>query len=1079
MLNVYRASAGTGKTHTLTGEYLQLLFKEKDAHLRILSVTFTNKATAEMKKRIIEELFNLADNQPSDYLDILSENGKKDESAIRMQARRALLSILHDYSSFNISTIDHFFQRTIRAFTREIGLQGNYRIELDETKMMEDSIENMLSDLEKNENKDLLNWLLSFAEDKIEKGEGWDVRRDILILGRQLFKETYKTYGDKIREEINQKQNLTEYRNELYKIIQSTKTKVKELGEKGLQLMNAQGLEATDLKGGSRSPFLIFERLKNGIIKEPSATFRNLSDNSDGYTTSKSSPNVKLAAENLFSSGMNNLIMEVLHLFDNLTDFYTAQEIVRNFYALGILTDLSGHIAKWRDDNNKMFISDTTELLNKVIDGSEIPFIYEKTGTYIKHYMIDEFQDTSAMQWANLRPLVKDSLDNGQSNLIVGDVKQSIYRFRNSDWTLLGHQLPIDFPKQINEKNLNVNWRSYRNVVQFNNFIFNILPSMLQESYNTEVTESSLSEKSKEDYYSVIVSAYENSEQLVSKPFVDKKGHVKIHFLEDRKENENYGDTENEEDYEEKNWKTRSMEALPPLIEQLQQNGYKLQDIAILTRTGLEGLLVAETMLEYKETHPDSELKYDIISEDSLTINSSVTIRWAVSMLKYINQPGFDNNLSMAQIAYSMLKRKNESFNKNNDLLLTEKPNITELFAPFNEEKIRELIQLSQRSLYELAEGLFRLFESDIPENELVFVQAFLDIVTEYSSNETADIGNFLVWWDENGNKKKVVTPDTQNAIRIMTIHKAKGLGFKVVILPFADWKIDQKESFLWCHPTQNPFDKMSIVPVKYSKILKNTYFADDYFHEKLQAYMENINILYVALTRAKEELILFAPKPKNETLSISSLLWKAIQEDEQYLDSGTNIYERGEWQRPVIKREKDVPEEITMSKFRSISPDDRMQLRLHLNENYYEEKRKRGIIIHDILSKIETVNDISKAISLKRAAGEINKTDSEIIQKQLIETLNKESVKKWFDGSLKVMNEVDILFGKGKSCRPDRILIDKNNSVSVIDYKSGELKNEKHTRQVTKYINLIKEMGYEQVEGYVWYLELGEIEKV
>jgi ATP-dependent exoDNAse (exonuclease V) beta subunit len=242
---------------------------------------------------------------------------------------------------------------------------------------------------------------------------------------------------------------------------------------------------------------------------------------------------------------------------------------------------------------------------------------------------------------------------------------------------------------------------------------------------------------------------------------------------------------------------------------------------------------------------------------------------------------------------------------------------------------------------------------------------------------------------------------------------------------------------------------------------------------------MENINILYVALTRAKEELILFAPKPKSETLSISNLLWKAIQKDESYLDSDNNIYERGEWQRPVIKQEKDIPEEITMSKFRSISPDDRMQLRLRNNESSYDDKRKKGIIIHDILSKIETVNDISNAISLKRAAGEINEIDSEIIQKQLIETLSKESIRKWFDGSMTVMNEVDILFGKGKSCRPDRILIDKDNNVSVIDYKSGEQKNKKHQLQVTKYINLIKEMGYKQVEGYVWYLELGDIEKV
>ncbi|MDR0835000.1 MAG: UvrD-helicase domain-containing protein, partial [Tannerella sp.] len=513
MLNIYRASAGTGKTHALTGEYLKLLFKGKDAHRRILSVTFTNKATAEMKKRIIDELFHLADNQKSDYLSMLSATVHQDETQIRMQAKQILLSILHDYSSFNISTIDHFFQQTVRAFAREIGLQGNYRIELDETQMMEESVANMLSDIEKSESKDLMEWLLSFVEDKVEEGGGWDINRDILNLGGQLFKETYKTYSTNIQGEIEQKQFLFDYRDDLYKIIQSAKNSAKELGKKGKQLLEKQALHPTDLMGGSRSPFLFFDKLADGIITEPSATFKHLADNMDGYTAKKAAISKKQAAENLYEDGMNDLINSVIRFFDNLTDYYTAQELARNFYALGILTDLSEQIAKWREENNKMFISDTTELLNKVIDGSDVPFIYEKTGAWIEHYMIDEFQDTSNMQWANFKPLVKDSLDSGRSNLIVGDIKQSIYRFRNSDWTLLAYQLTRDFPNRIQEKDLNVNWRSFRCIVEFNNMIFKYIPVLLQSVYNQEISASSLSETSKELYSKMIESAYENVEQ--------------------------------------------------------------------------------------------------------------------------------------------------------------------------------------------------------------------------------------------------------------------------------------------------------------------------------------------------------------------------------------------------------------------------------------------------------------------------------------------------------------------------------------------------------------------------------------
>jgi ATP-dependent exoDNAse (exonuclease V) beta subunit len=916
MLTIYRASAGTGKTYALTGEYLKLLFKGKDVHKHILSVTFTNKATAEMKKRIIEELFNLSDNQPSGYIPLLSDFTKKDENFIRRQARQILLSILHDYSSFNISTIDHFFQRTVRAFAREIGLQGNYRIELDETQMMEESVANMLADIEKSENKELMEWLLSFAEYKIEEGKGWDINRDIRNLGNQLFKESYKTFDEKIREEMKQKQFLFEYKAELYKIIQTTHIKAKELGEKGNQLIKKQRLTPFDLIGGSRSPFFFFDKLAKGIITEPSNTFKNLVDNYERYTAKKATQEIKNAAENLYNNGMNDLINSIICFFESLTAYYTAQELVRNFYALGILTDLSEHIAKWREENNKMFISDSTELLNKVIDGSEVPFIYEKTGTWIEHYMIDEFQDTSNMQWTNFKPLVKDSLDNGRNNLIVGDIKQSIYRFRNSDWTLLAHQLTEDFPNHIQERDLNVNWRSFRNIVEFNNMIFNNIPSLLQDVYNQEVMNSSLPDESKKRNCKMIESAYENAGQFVAKPFMDKEGHVKIQFLEDT---------------EEKDWKQQSVEKLPVIIEKLQKNGYELRDMAILTRTGAEGLLVAETLLEYKEAHPDSIHKYDIISEDSLTVSSSLSVRWAVSMLKYINQPDVVSNLYVAQMAYAMLKRKKLALSDYNIVNNNLKTN--DIFSPFDREKMRELRQLLHRSLYESAEGIFRLFETDIPENELVFVQAFLDTVAEYSMNETVDAGHFLNWWKEKGSKKKIITPDAQNAIRIMTVHKAKGLGFRIVIIPFADWKIDQKDSFLWCHPTQKPFDKMTLVPVKYGKMLENTHFAKEYFHEKLHSYIDNLNTLYVAFTRAKEELIVIAPNPSTDSVSIATLLFEGIKNNGEFFNEETKIFEAGEWQYSSREKKINDSEEVIMRKFHSVSPDERIQLRLDYSE--------------------------------------------------------------------------------------------------------------------------------------------------
>ncbi|MDR3250571.1 MAG: UvrD-helicase domain-containing protein [Tannerella sp.] len=1086
MLTIYSASAGTGKTHTLTGEYLSLLLKGRDAHRRILAVTFTNKATAEMKKRIIEELFRLADNQPSDYISLLSEDGKWSEETIRSRAKNMLVTILHDYSALNISTIDHFFQRTVRAFAREIGLQGNYQIEISEERMKRESVENMLSGLEKEDNPDLLNWLLRFMEDKVDESGVWNVRQDIINLGGQLFKESFKTYGARILKDTGQKDFLSDYKNRLYGIVQSTRKRAREAGEAGVMLMKRHGVEPTELIYGNTSPFRTFERLAGGSMEQPSSRFYGLPDNVDGWIPKKAGSEQRSKAEALYSGGMNELLHGVVKFFDDLTGYHTADVILKNFHALGILTDLSQHLARWREENNKMPIADTTELLNRVIEGSEIPFIYEKTGTRIEHYMIDEFQDTSRMQWANFRPLLKDSLDSGRRNLIVGDVKQSIYRFRNSDWTLLDQQVKKDFAGRIDERNLDVNWRSYRNIVEFNNMIFRILPEDLQTCFNDEIRQSSLPEEEQEEYLTRIGSAYRQSRQHVAKPYKDKAGHVSVQFLSDT---------------EEKKWEEQTLDILPQTIERLQENGYELRDIAILTRTSAEGMAAARKLLQYKEEHAGSKYKYDIISEESLVVSSSASVRWMVEMLKYLNQPDADSQYQMALMAYSVLKRKKKSGEK------------IDLFAAFPDEAVAKLKQLTNRSLYELTEGIFRLFESDFPESELVYIQSFLDSVAEFSLTETADMGKFLEQWEETGKDRKIVTPDTQNAIRIMTVHKSKGLGFKVVIMPYCDWELKPRDVIIWCHPQKPMFDSMALVPVKYSDTLPKTIFSKDYFHEKLHSYIDNLNTLYVGFTRAKEELIVTAPlkEPKSNSrmpkhVTIANLLYLGVSKDDEYAtDPETGLYERGTWQHPADGKdgtdgkdgsnggngggkdgngsnggsEQSEVEELAMKRFYSVSPDDRLHLRIHRKGGFIDdEKRKYGVLMHDILSRVVSFDDIVPAINEKIFLGEVSGDESEALREKLTELMRQEPVGSWFDGSMQVINEAEILFGRGRSRRPDRVMTDKNGRVVVADYKFGENKEESYRIQIGKYVSLIREMGYAEVTGYLWYITLNEIEK-
>lgn len=1073
MLTIYRASAGTGKTHTLTGRYLDLLFGGQDMHARILSVTFTNKATGEMKNRIIEELNILASGKDSDYLDSLKEKYRENEVGIRLQARKILIRILHDYAAFNISTIDHFFQQTMRAFIREIGLQGNYRVEMDVDLVLSESIDNLLADLDKTENKDLLEWLLRFSEDKVEKGENWDLRREIRILSYELFKEQFKASGGQIGKDIEDKEALTDYKNTLFAIIRSTEAEAKQIGKEVLSVLAQHNLHPSDFKGGSRSPLFFFERLAKGIMKEPTESFRKLAGDVEACYTKKTSADKIQCIEQAFAGGLGNCIEQTIRFFDQLTDYYTAREITRYYYTLGILNDIAHHIMLWREEKNRMLIADTTELLNRIIDGSDVPFIYEKTGTRIEHYMIDEFQDTSKMQWRNFRPLIKESQAYRRASLIVGDVKQSIYRFRNSDWTLLDEQVRYDFAaNEIAEETLDVNWRSHRNIVEFNNTFFTIVPALLQQVYNQGLEESTLSQEQRDMYATKIMGAYAKSVQKVAPRFQSKAGHVRVEFLPDE---------------EDKNWKEEAMLRLPLLVERLQENGYELRDIAILVRTRKEGMEVAETLLEYKEAHPDSRYSYDIISEDALIVSNSSAVRFMISMVQYVNRPEDPVVQQFALMAHTVMCRK-AHVNDVREFVLKSHTD------SFSDETLSEIQRLSHRSFYEMVEGIYRLFKSDVPDSEQIFVQAFLDIVADFVERESVDADRFLKWWRETGVRNKIATPDSQNAIRILTIHKSKGLGFKAVIIPFGDWDVDQMNgSIVWCRPDKKPFDKLHLVPVNYSKELNKTHFANEYYHEKLHAYIDNLNALYVAFTRAKEELIIFTPhNDVKRTKPISSLIWESMQVSEvneiqdevdlrplsEGFDPDESVFEWGSWWQTSSGNRSSV-EEKAMSRIPSVLPDNRIHLRLHRKGGFFDDQQRRyGLLMHDLLSQIRTADDIPLAISAKESAGEIGRDDCPEIKERLIKLLDQPQVKPWFDGTMQVMNEAEILFENGKSRRPDRIMFNNRQGV-VVDYKFGEQKDVRHHFQVKRYQNLLRKMGYENVKGYLWYVELNEIETV
>lgn len=1068
MLTIYRASAGAGKTHKLTGEYLLLLFSHPAAYRRILAVTFTNKATDEMKGRIVEELYRLASGEKSDYVGPLSSAYGLDEPQVRHRAKRLLIAILHDYSAFNISTIDRFFQQVTRAFAREIGLQGGYGIEMDQDRLLGEVIDGLLASLDKPENKALLGWLLQFAEDKVESGGGWSLRSDILSLSRELFKESFKASDERLRAVLDDKRFLEDYRDNLFAITRSFEAEVRRVGQRGLELMGKFGLQPSDFKGGKNSPMGHFAKWAAGEIKEPTKTFVALADTPDNYVTKGKSDSQRLIIGKAYEEGLNASVKEAIALFADTTRYRTAKEIGRFYYTLGILMDVSRQLAAYREEKNVMLIADTTELLSRVIDGSDAPFIYEKTGTRIDHYMIDEFQDTSAMQWHNFLPLLRDSLSRGEANLIVGDVKQSIYRFRNSDWELLQERVRRDFsPELTREETLEENWRSCRHIVEFNNALFSVAPLILQELYNEALDASSLGGEEKEAFRHKILGAYAGTAQRVPAPFREKAGHVRVEFLSET---------------EDADWRTLALARLPEVVERLQEQGYPLSDIAILTRTNREGALVVDALLAYKESHPDSPYRYEVISDEALFVNRSPAVRLLVALSRFMRNPADATLGRMAWLSYQVAAGTFGSSERDG----------------FDAATLEAIGQLSGLSLYEQVEGLIRLFSPVIADEEQVFVQAYLDMVLEFGQKESADLGLFLRWWDETGVKQTISSPDGQAAIRIMTIHKSKGLGFKAVIIPFGDWEIDHKPTkqvVLWCRPGLSPFDRLPLVPVRYGASLGKTIFARDYLEERLRAFVDNLNTLYVAFTRAKEELVVFSPEPPklndrrmvDKIGSIGDLLWNGLREDSVPVEGQVRLpdflvdeatFEMGAWWKPALQ-EKAPFREIPMGRLPFISPEGRLRLRLR-GKDYFlgDTRRKHGVLMHEVLSRVRVASDVEPAVRGYLRAGIIGDEEADLLVGRINELLATPGVGAWYDGSTRVLNEVDILLGKGETRRPDRVMIGTDR-VTVVDYKFGEKKSSRYQRQAREYVRLIRQMGYPVVEGFLWYVALGEIERV
>jgi ATP-dependent helicase/nuclease subunit A len=1011
-----------------------------------------------MKSRILDNLHKLASGENSEYLNELLKATNKPEEWIRNEAKEILNSILHDFSRFSVSTIDSFFQKVLRAFAREAGLHPGFNIELDHSIILSSAVDEMIASAATD--IQLKNWLTGYAMSNLDDEKSWNLKDSIVKLAEELFKEKFKILSSDQRSDLENKNFLLDYIEKIRLVSSSFDNQLLEYGRKADSLFSEFSLsdEMFYQKGKGVPGFI--RAIASGTVREPNTYVRKIVNNPPQWTTGKIAPQLQSA----INSGLESILVETIVFYDeHITDYKSAAAVLSNIYALGILSDVLHNVHIITSSENSFLLSDAGEILNLIISGDQSPFIFEKVGNRYENFMIDEFQDTSIIQWNNFGPLIENSMAEGFDNLVVGDVKQSIYRWRNSDWQILGKVLSKTVDnKRIFSKPLATNWRSRSDIIRFNNTIFTVIPSQIDEALAGDILPVSFK------------TLY--SEAVQSDPGKKKGGYVRVEFIENSNE---------------KGWKEIVLEKLPGVIESFQDKGYSASDIGIIVRDGKEGALVLKTLIDYSNSTSSAEKKaynFNVVSNDSLLLSNSPVVNFIIAALSVINDP-VDMISRAVMLRFYLLARGDD---RANEAPLSGGKLIEDSRKYFPEAYEELLDRLKEMPLFEATETIIKFFGMGEYSWNVAYLNTFQDYVVSFTGSKSSDVQSFLDWWETTGNRKSVVLPGNQEAMRILTIHKSKGLEFKVVILPFLSWNLDHlasKQPYLWVHPETPPFNELGIVPVKYGKELSGTVFAEYYKEEKYSVYLDNINLLYVAFTRAKDAIYGFSvDNPRSET-TIAGVLKNALTLNSSgsgvagfnlssHYNSMERIFELGE----IPENRKEESDNISLSSSSYVVSREMESLKLKLHgENYFSsekiEVRKKinyGKLMHEVFEGIDTPADISNAVRKLVLEGKLPEEESAEIEKRVNTMMSTPQIAGWFMQGNKVLKEAGILLPSGNTRRPDRVIF-KDGKTIIIDFKFGE-ENSHYGEQVDQYRRLLIDMGYSDIEAYIWYVDRNKI---
>lgn len=1072
---LYRSSAGSGKTYTLTLEYLKLALRNPQSGYRqILAVTFTNKATQEMKERIVEELERLSQGvNPAEFLDqeLMNQLGL-DAQQLMDRARMTLLHVLHGYGHFAVSTIDSFFQKVIRSFAREMDLQAKFDLEMDTDAVLDKLVDRIVEKVA--DDTSLRSWLIAYAEEQLLDGKSWDIREGIKGLGKEIFQERFKAFRAIFQESVGQEGFLPELKGQISRVRQHLIAESKTQAQQAEDIRLSFGLDWTDFKGGSNSFAKRFGALGNPKMPFPELTpimLRDLPEVSSWYTNK--SPH-ETAIRGAFAAGLGDLL---LSWPQKVKEWNTFTSLQKNLNAFGVFRNLLLELRDLKDEEGILLISDVNDFLAEITRENEAPFLYEKIGNQYQHFLIDEFQDTSEFQWSSFKPLLENSLASGNTNLLVGDVKQSIYRWRGGKLELLLSEVQDQIhPDFVEVKNLSVNYRSLPGIIAFNNAVFQQLPGLMERGMEYKY------ELDPENRLSL---AFEGVAQDVPKKKKEAAFQGKIHL--EFAEKSTTEKTQEEENEEEEGVELEVLEKLPALVMQLQDQGYALRDIAFLVRTNVQGAILADRMMELQRDLASSDYRFDVLSEESLFIDKSIAVKCVVGFLTYLSDPSDRVALKTLWQYYALVHGIPLShelfFVKGLPIELLEK----------EQELVARQASFQQMPLIELVEQGLTFLGLTQKQQDLSYVSGFKEAVFDYVKKNRADLLGFLDWWELNKNKRTVKIPEDHDAMRILTIHKSKGLQFKVVVMPFMDWGIVSsglQAPVLWA-PFETEQGVPTVVPLTHQTLLKNSHFAGAYNEEIRLSYLDSLNMLYVAFTRTEEAFFGFGTysisKTKKEIsptrtgnllYSLFSGGFKFMEESASSWNPDTLTFAWGEWPK-AEKQENIAGSAVPSLRWDCMDWKTKLQTKTYPWDFSPEgirarEQRDFGVIIHDILAEAKGLEDAIQLVRKYTFEGRWEEAIALEIHQKLAQLFALPQVKAWFDPNLPTLTEQGILVPGGAQKRPDRILIGKDEAL-VIDFKTG-VKRESHAHQVYEYMELVKSLTQLPVKGYLCYLEPTEI---